>query len=251
MKNSIEISNKSIKLSYRRFISDTAIGLLTIAIILFLFHDSNNIFFKNSSIADKIFVYTLIFILTTPLGLLVNISSWILFGFFQYFLSKDIVLKLEKLSLIGKFIFYSTNEKYQIQDIKNIFLLNKTNFYRIVKKIETFLDIFMPDSISYKENLIGMRIFYRNISFILFIISITLIYKMYNLKIIVITFSLSLFFLIANSIVNVYYIFFLLRRFYYLYLADNYGTQIKKITEDEIDQFISKVLNYYYKKKIT
>jgi len=254
MKNSIEISNKGIKLSYKRFMSDTAIGLSIVAIIFLLFNDSNAFtFLKNATLADKVFLYTLVFILATPLGLLVNISSWIIFGFFQYYLSKDIILKCDNLTFIGKFIFSSTNEKYQVSTMKKVFLLDNSNFYRIIKKIETFLDIFMQDSISYKENLIGMRIFYRNVSFILFIIGISMIYKAFDFQIIILVFSFSFFFLITNSIVNVYYIFYHLIRFYHLFLADDFDNQkseIKVIKEAEIDLFINKFLNYYYTKQL-
>lgn len=256
MKDSIEINNKGIKLSYRRFISDTAIGLSLIAIVIFIVSDSwqNFNILKDATTSDKVFIYTLIFMLATPLGLLVNISSWILFGFFQYYLSKDIILKCDNMSPIGNFIFYSTNNRYRISEMKKFYKLDKDNFYRIVKKIETFLDMFMKDSISYKENLIGMRIFYRNVSFILLIVSFVMFFKNYNISFIFITFSFSLFFLIANTILNTYYIFYHLIRFHHLILADEYSPESKRrfkvINEKEIDIFIDKLLNHRYRKEI-
>ncbi len=255
MKETFEISRQGLKLSYRRFLSDTAIGLSIIAIIIFVFTDSFSYlhFIKNSTIADKTFFYTLMLMLATPLGLLVNISSWILFGFFQYYLAMDFVVQCQHMGIIGRFIFFSTEKKYRIIEMCEFFQLNQNNFYRIVKKIESFLDSFIPASISYKNDLIGMRIFYRNVSFVLLITAIALFSKGYNITTFILILSFSIFFLIANVILNIYYIFFHLIKFHQLLLAERSGNDelnTNVISEIEIDLFINKMLLYYFREEI-
>ena len=205
MKQNFEISSTGIKFSFRRFLSDTAIGL----VILFLF--INDILKINFG-QKEIFYYILLFIITTPLGLLINISSWITLGFFQYYLSRYFFLKVDEKSIL-RFFLYATFKVFNIVELKKIFKLNKDNYFLVITTIERYLKIYYPEKISYYEDLIGMRIFYRNVALVgliyFFYYSINYGFKCNYLGFLFV----FLFFMFANVVVTIYGVGYLLSTF--------------------------------------
>lgn len=162
--NNIEISSTGIKFSYRRFLADTSIGFA----VIFLFLE------KYPSYMNNNFMLIFFILASTPIGLLVNISSWIILGFFQAFLSKQLIISMynNKISFIGKYLIFSTNEHFRIESLIKFFDINEKTYTKIFNSIEHFLSIYYPNKINYYQDLIGMRIFYRNTSLVLLMSSI-------------------------------------------------------------------------------
>ncbi|WP_187647744.1 hypothetical protein [Nitrosophilus labii] len=215
MKNNIELSTSGIKFSYRRFLADTSIGF---AIILLFLSQYPNYMEHN-------FMIMFFILASTPVGILVNISSWILLGFFQTRVTKDVVLSIKngKLWSIEKYLLLGTDEHFQIKDTIEFYKLNEENFYKIVKLIEHFLSVHCPQKIGYYQDIVGMRIFYRNVSLLLMIIPFIVKLNLIQIGIII---SMSLFFLIANSIITIYGVFYLLQVFKMLFLRDKLDSKI-------------------------
>ncbi|MBW1616076.1 MAG: hypothetical protein JRJ49_05995 [Deltaproteobacteria bacterium] len=84
--NNIEFSKQGIKFSYNRFLSDSASGfiLIIIAIITYYHAGITNNLYQNSghffSNEIKTFLCLLLFMISTPLGLMINGLSWLLLG---------------------------------------------------------------------------------------------------------------------------------------------------------------------------
>ena len=207
MSKQIEISSRGIKFSYRRFLADTSIGLAVIFLIL------NN----HKELYDNNIILVILIIAATPVGILVNISSWILLSYFQANGARYIVLRLLKNRVIRYFL-YGTIQYLQIEDMKRFYKLTSNNYFKIIELIEHYLSIYCPDKISYYQDLIGMRIFYRNVSLVAFLTAIVTDYSTFYVPITLIL--IAMFFLFANIVVTIYGQFYLLMVFRLLFLKN-------------------------------
>src|SRR5258708_2716868 len=80
--SNIEASASGVKLSYVRFISDSAPGFVILLLIIFAEgHRAEPWWVKHQEL--KVLVATLAFLLTTPVGLVLNAASYFVLGHVQ------------------------------------------------------------------------------------------------------------------------------------------------------------------------
>jgi len=178
-----ELNKSGIRISYLRFLSDSASGYIAILIFLFLYYYKicniyvldicSNMFQISVSHTDiilfseevEIFVLILLFLLATPLGLFINASGWVLLGKLQiesekFWIEKDF------------FLIKSTKEKFLFNNSKKYFKINKNNFYYKSKFIEEKIRIYYPNLLRYLDHVEGVKNFIRTIILLLFFVFI-------------------------------------------------------------------------------
>ncbi len=171
----IEISKDGLKLSYLRYLADSAAGFLVILIVLLAV--SNQVplpFFGHSfeslakmSSDTKLFVFLLLFLLATPLGLLINGLSWFLLGWLQFPLHKFWFRLPDKwyspLSPTKSDLYFDKLEDFfKINRDKEI---NGKHISLVYTTYEDYLVFFFRERIRV-EHVIGLARFARNIAFI-------------------------------------------------------------------------------------
>lgn len=180
----IEFSQKGIKISYRRFLSDSAAGYIIILIAILSFNVpifgehrqifSNTIFDSNTTI----FLFILIFLLATPLGLAINSFSWIFLGRLR-FVATEILWyeksESQKKSIKNLFLWFfdifinNTKKALLFKETKSFYGFNKENFLDHYHLIEETISIYHPDLKEYTTSIQGLFILFRNIAFLLII----------------------------------------------------------------------------------
>jgi hypothetical protein len=230
----IEFSKGSIKFSYLRFLSDSAPGYFAILIFLYcykLYRESieeipNISFVESGNIPIEIilFVLFLLFLLATPVGLVINATSWVFLGRLEIWSE---VLWVEEIkfdnrylnrlnpiiNLIYNVFVKSTKDKFLFAECKAFYKLNRNNWYCKSKLFEEVLLIYYPDVLKSQNHVDGVRNLLRNIILlVLFIVVTHVIILLKNQQLIVeirfhmITFSILLFILIVIlSLVSFYY----------------------------------------------
>lgn len=188
--NDIGFSQQGIKFSYRKFLSDSAAGyiIILIAIASFYFPIFGQAFLniplddspiaKIAQMSDrlKIFLFILLFLLATPLGMAVNSSSWIFLGRLRS-LANDALWyqeSIEKSSKVKNLIPYflaffidNTKKSFQFDMLKSFYHFDKNNFLQYSDLIEETLHIYHPDIKESISHIQGFYIFFRNIAFLL------------------------------------------------------------------------------------
>lgn len=82
----IELSKEGITFPYRRYLSDSASGFVLILLAsIFLEKTPNiqNFLGKDFPSEVRVFILVLLFLLSTPIGVIVNVISWMFFEPFQ------------------------------------------------------------------------------------------------------------------------------------------------------------------------
>ena len=165
----IELSKDGLKVSYLRFLSDSAGGYIIILVLLLSFYRNYPIFsielqnYRPLVSNDvKLFILVLLFFLSTPLGLMLNGISWFFLG--------CLTIKLES-CFSDKNCFYcfflkSTRIASLIDNWKNEFGVNSKNWYSYSATIETLLIQFHPDIVSRYDHVEGVKILSRNLALI-------------------------------------------------------------------------------------
>jgi len=224
----IEISKGGIKISYLRFLSDSATGFTTILILYFhpLFR-KYDIFLLNYTLEitgpEKYFLLILLVLLSTPLGLIINAFSWASLGWlnirleascFEYFKKKiDGDEISNNKSLYSKFYYFfieSTLEKYSFAECMKFYKLDKENWYNKSCLIKETLSIYYPRMLVPLEHVEGIINLVRSVALLLilyliihFIHIITLFLTYDNLQylFIFISFILLILLLVSDIIV--------------------------------------------------
>jgi hypothetical protein len=195
MNNDIELGAKSIKFSYRSFLSDAAPGLALILIGFFsYYHPILGIpwktFYNFTNLPSDviIFVSILLFFLSIPLGLALNASSWILLGWLQVRLEKIMLsegiwarwVNCTKDSLLCKdcknFYFKNINDikdKKLSDEQKKSFENYKNNWFQYSKWMEEVLSCYYPDEEECLGRYEGIVQFTRSIGLMLILILIS------------------------------------------------------------------------------
>ena len=118
----IELSEKGIKIPYRRYLSDRAAGFILVLILITAYYSNHTILGINFTdivpptipAEVRVFVFLLLFLLTTPIGLIINVLSWAFLEIPQKYLEK----RLFELSLLKSFV-----EEYMLDKCKATFAL--------------------------------------------------------------------------------------------------------------------------------
>ena len=175
----IQISKDGLKLSYQRYMADSAAGFVVIlatvlaitkGIPLPIFGHSLEGIAKLSSQA-QLFIFLVSFLLATPIGLLVNALSWFLIGWSRIYLFK-LWFRLPENGynplFPTKIAFHHDNlsEFFRINDHVDI---NKKSIYEISALYGKFMALFFQDSIKIEDHVTGLARFVRNLACLSFL----------------------------------------------------------------------------------
>lgn len=169
----IEFSRAGVKLSYLRFLSDSAAGFIVILITIIsyyypIFGISLHQLFPAPSIPISnyvgILVLVLLFLLATPLGLIINASSWIVLGPVKILWAKH---WFNKSSFIPEYLVRGTKESFRFDDLKEFFnLCDKGDFFNFAENVENVFDVYYPNFTNSMDYVKGAHRLSRNIAFI-------------------------------------------------------------------------------------
>lgn len=209
-KDNIEISVKGVKFSYIRFIADSAPGY--IIVLFFILNYYYPIFgcsykqlidiglINNISNEVKLFIILLVFVLSTPLGLIINTFGWFIFGWIECrmelwcFGSKLFLVKYSK--LINGFD----------NTLKPFFKLNKNNWLNLTILFEELLNSYHQELIGGSEYIKGARRLCSSIAFIIiFIFAIEILYANNKLLFALVSLLLFIIFMLLSSLTSFYY----------------------------------------------
>lgn len=169
----IQVSKDGLKLSYQRYMADSAAGFVVILGVMFLvgrgiplpvFGHSLETFRALSGHAP-LFIFLIIFLLATPIGLLLNGIGWFLLGwckapFIKFLFS--LPRRWYNILFSTKEAFYYTKliEFFQIDEEQKI---NNRSIYEVSELHEDYLNIFFSESIRL-EHVAGLRRFTRSLA---------------------------------------------------------------------------------------
>lgn len=191
----LELSKEGIKLSYRRFLSDAASGII-ILIGVILYYPS--VIRVPANI--EIFVYVLLIILTIPLGFVIN--------YFSFFLFSDLSNKCEVFWLNKNWFFIrSTKIAFEFEICEQFFNSGQGKWTKeywtfVTRRFEKVLEVYYPDHIERLESIVGIEIFCRNIS-LLSLVFIIIIFP-YSKMLAIVSLFLSAILIIISSIISFY-----------------------------------------------
>jgi hypothetical protein len=145
----IEISKNGLKLSYQRYLADSAAGFLVIILVLLAISNKVQIPFFDHSLESlatlskdtKIFIFLLLFLLATPIGLTINGLSWFFLGWCKLY-SIDIWLKSPE-----KYFnpFFPTKKAFRYKKLVTFFFNNNQSsgkIYEVSGQYQDYLSIF-------------------------------------------------------------------------------------------------------------
>lgn len=174
---SIKISKDGIEFDYRRFLSDSAAGYIIILLLLLNFYHpvlTESSFSGNMLVCmskeTKTFLGFLLFLLATPLGMLVNAVGWYLLGWLQHCL--EIYCFTLSSTRWLKLIFKPTAEEFQLPEIEQAFGLTKDNWIETSRFFADFLKHAHKDLFEEYRYIEGVRIFLRSLSTLALLLSL-------------------------------------------------------------------------------
>lgn len=210
----IELSKEGIKISYLRFLSDSAAGQIVILLGLAAYYfpifgaPLRETYTAECSTEVKILVIVLLVLLSSPLGLSINATSWFLLSWVQiwlqqYWFKRKFLLRclfktvlyvyhrskrswLRRLWFKIRFLFKiklfkTIRAEFQVEKSKRYFHLSNENWYERSQLIKQTLHIYHPNIPVALEHIRGIRTLFRNISFLsLIFFSLSLLIRLHN-----------------------------------------------------------------------
>lgn len=166
----IEVSKDSIKLSYRRYLSDSSAGFILLLSLIWIFFREFKDIAKALPSEVLLFAGLMLFLLATPVGMLINVLSWFTLEGRQEAIERRIVS--------GKFwlpewltpTLQYLKEEYLFEECKTLFGLNERNWRSSYEKLRTAVEVRYPGVIAATEPIRGFTIFLRNIVLLLFVV---------------------------------------------------------------------------------
>ena len=168
----IQISKDGLKISYQRYLSDSAAGFVVILEVLFavsngyplpLFGHSFESLLKLST-NDRVFIYFLVFLLATPVGLFLHQLSWFMFGWFEIVSVNFLFRTTEKLYNP----IFLTKQLFNYDDLDKFFKINSKNkigsgsLYSEYRFYKEYLIMFFNEYSV--EHICGLMFFVRNMA---------------------------------------------------------------------------------------
>ena len=235
----IEFGKDGIKLSYRKYIANTATGfvfyLLIFAITTFYFSEWASKYFGNIKTESATFLLVALFLLATAIGEFISGLSWtllaiIILPFYKWMFE----CKFKNRSLVN-FLNEKTYIVFRFEEYRDFFGLTKENWYAFYKGLTTVLEFSVPlkqKMITDTERIDSNGEFTRNLAFYALVIFIWSALAGYWVEAIISFVSTLLCFLIVacekNYVVN--------KTFYYSYVY-----LLNKIEKSEIEGKFIKV----------
>ena len=120
MAGNIEISKEGVKLSYKRFLSDSTPGYALLLLVLLAYWAGLPFPLEEQELRPlgseaKVLVFVLLFLVATPVGILLNSLSWFLFGGLQ------IRMAIRLLRLGEKFPLWASRRMFAVETIHPAF----------------------------------------------------------------------------------------------------------------------------------
>lgn len=251
----IEFSKEGIKISYLRFLSDSAAGQIAILIVVLAYYFP--LFGRplqkaleqgrGSAVPTevKVLIVVLLFLLSTPLGLAVNAASWFALGWLQVWLQG---------LWFGwsKFPFRHVHREFNTALTSTHFKLSRDNWYERSQLIKHALNVFHPYIAGSLEHVRGIRTLFRNISFLSTIIFIALlIFRRHELTTAIL--SLIAFFAVASilvsSLLGFHYTSQILYRTYVMMIASGIKSDDPDEHNEKGDEEIVRALSQFSSRK--
>lgn len=164
--DNIELTKDGVKLPYQRFLSDSAPGYILILVVFLTFYGHASFlgfnlpsdFVKTIPVEIQVYLGIIAFLLATPLGLMVNVFSWVSFEW--------VLKKIEQVFVLIKLPFHEFKNEYSFFVAKEHYKINYKNWPQKIRRLETLLTKhqagWVVESIG---PLRGISIFLRNIAF--------------------------------------------------------------------------------------
>jgi hypothetical protein len=166
--SNMEISDKGVKISYRRYLSDSAPGFIIVLALLICFYLKIPFFgihvygLVPEKVPNEILTFSLfiLFLLSTPLGLVVNGLSWILLEGLQGFLEWWCVVERKRVFRLYKtmYFFNEFKERYKIDNNNSWRKMIEVSHMKLILKHENLAESIEPVR--------GLTIFLRSLSFL-------------------------------------------------------------------------------------
>ncbi len=199
----LSISESGIAISYRRFLADSAPGLIFIVSFIIIYNPYN-ILFSNPDpkhqLADqtRIALYVMLFLISTPLGLAINAASYFFFDALVHYFERTIFINslfhnvwfvvgtFLKTGAVDEFVWDKCESKgckdmwckdkykyrccdvsYKFNDGNYIDKKDEVNkFYRFTNCIAEMMRIHHNEKFELHSHEVGVHTFYRSLAFI-------------------------------------------------------------------------------------
>ena len=158
--SAIEMKRGGIKIGYRRFLSDSAAGFIVILLFLYAFRSD----IEPRCDTTQAFLYFLLFLISTPLGLAINAVSYRFLERFAHCIEKCYV----KRKIRKEWFCLKTGAEHEFlfRNCKNFFNLSETNWIEVSRHILKIMAIYHPDRYEAHDHEVGVQVFFRNLAFI-------------------------------------------------------------------------------------
>lgn len=171
MSQDLEITPQGIKLSYLRFLSDSAAGYVLLMLVGMVYRLGLPFPFLGSISSvqltneGRIFFFVLLFLLATPLGLALNALSWFLLGTINVWLLRLWLF----LPRAASFLVISTRRSLHSENVVRFFGLKEdkgrsNRLYEQASYYESLLSLYSPLLYDQLEHKRGLRRFIRSLA---------------------------------------------------------------------------------------
>ncbi len=183
----IEISKDGLKLSYQRYLADSAAGFVVILAVLFVVSKGYPLPFFGHSLESllklpdnvQLFVFLLLFLLATPVGLFINGLSWFAVGWCRIYLIKFWFKLPEK----WYNPLFSTKKAVNYDQLAEFFQVdeqydsNGKSIYELSALHGKFIDLFFQDRFRIEHHVAtGLARFIRNMALVSFLSLLSLLH---------------------------------------------------------------------------
>jgi len=194
----IELSKEGITFPYRRYLSDSASGFVLILLVSIFIEKTPNIqtFLDVKFPSEvRVFILVLLFLLSTPIGVMINVISWMIFESPQK--------AIEKIFISMGFGLFK--KEYMFSESMSRLDIKKENWFEKIRLTEAKLANKHSIFIDKIESLRGIAILVRNLSLIGTVTAIYMITAGYLLEVILFCFAVSVFLLYVSAVVSFYF----------------------------------------------
>lgn len=212
MSQSFELTKEGVKLSYVRFLSDSAAGyifllLFGVAFVLklpmpFVGTSWLNIIPPEPTTDVKIFLFLVSFLIATPLGLILNGISWFALGTLSGWMLNIWV----KIPAWLSYPISSTRKSYHADKTTEFFRCRTSaeELYRQANYYEIILIVYFPTCYEQIEPVRGLKRFTRSLAFIALLVSIYCFLTINNFSVGALAIVCFILLLLFNSMLEYY-----------------------------------------------
>lgn len=158
-----EASKEGIKLSYSRFLGDSATGLIVALVMVFSYYlplfgpPLQDVLPQPVGPETKIFVLVLLFLLSTPIGLILNATGWYLLGGIQ--------IRLQSAFFRRDFWFLRpTKKEWAFELCQNALGITSDEFFATAEFIDHSFELYFPHMVDPLPHVRGVYRLTRSLS---------------------------------------------------------------------------------------